>query len=36
MDFTANGPVVTADPWRERMDLAAGLSNLRERAPGTR
>ncbi len=32
MDFTANGPVAVADPWRERMDLAAGLSDTRERA----
>ena len=32
MDFTANGPVAIADPWRERLDLAAGLSDARERA----
>ena len=32
MDFTASGPVAVADPWRERMDLAASISDARERA----
>jgi para-nitrobenzyl esterase len=32
MDFTTNGPVVGPDPWRERMDLAASVSDAKEQA----
>jgi para-nitrobenzyl esterase len=34
MDFTANGPVAVPDPWRERLDLATGVSEAHERAGG--
>ncbi|HEX3837411.1 MAG TPA: carboxylesterase family protein [Steroidobacteraceae bacterium] len=30
MDFTAKGPVVGADPWKVRMDLAQALNDSRE------
>ncbi len=36
MDFTASGPVAIADPWRERLDLAAAVSDARERASASR
>jgi para-nitrobenzyl esterase len=36
MDFTATGPVVAADPWRERLDLAAGVSEAHERGASGR
>ena len=31
LNFTNKGPIVGADPWRERLDLAARVSDNRER-----
>jgi para-nitrobenzyl esterase len=31
LDFTNDGPIAVPDPWRERMDLAAAVSEAREK-----
>jgi para-nitrobenzyl esterase len=31
LDFTGDGPKVTGDPWKPRLDLAEAVSNARER-----
>jgi len=36
MDFTNDGPVVGADPWKSRLDLVERFSNARQRTPAER
>jgi para-nitrobenzyl esterase len=36
MDFTLDGPKVTPDPWKSRLDLAEAVNDGHEHGAGTK